>query len=133
MPAVLPPTAVPPHLSHLYTSRLKPTDDPVLRYIDAEKLDAVYHPVADSPLWDPFNHKDGHKGASKKAYIQVCGLDPLRDEGVLYEARLRDAGVETKLELYKGRCHMFWTNWPEMEASKKFWEDYVQGARWLLE
>ncbi|TFY78747.1 hypothetical protein EWM64_g5269 [Hericium alpestre] len=31
------------------------------------------------------------------AVIQVCGLDPLRDEGFLYERILREAGTKTKL------------------------------------
>lgn len=33
------------------------------------------------------------------AFIQVAGLDPLRDEGILYEKLLREAGVQTKLNM----------------------------------
>lgn len=33
------------------------------------------------------------------AYIQVSGLDPLRDEGILYEKVLRESGVKTKLDV----------------------------------
>lgn len=85
-----------------------------------------------SALWDPFNHKDGHAGVAK-AFFQVGGLDPLRDEAVLYDRVLREAGVLTRFELYGGFGHMFWTNWPEMERSKGFVEDTVRGIRWLLE
>lgn len=34
------------------------------------------------------------------AFIQVMELDTLRDEDILYEAALREAGVPTKLALY---------------------------------
>jgi acetyl esterase/lipase len=33
------------------------------------------------------------------AYIQICGLDPLRDEGLLYERLLREQGVPTRLDM----------------------------------
>ncbi|EEB90182.1 hypothetical protein MPER_11648 [Moniliophthora perniciosa FA553] len=33
------------------------------------------------------------------AFIQVAGMDPLRDEGLLYEKLLKEAGVATKLEV----------------------------------
>lgn len=34
------------------------------------------------------------------AYIQICGLDPLRDEGFLYERLLKEAGVSTRVDVY---------------------------------
>lgn len=33
------------------------------------------------------------------AYVQVSGLDPLRDEGILYEKILRNAGVRTQVHV----------------------------------
>lgn len=32
-------------------------------------------------------------------YIQICGADILRDEGLLYEKKLKEAGVKTKLDV----------------------------------
>ena len=68
-----------------------------------------------------------------RAYFQVGGLDPLRDEAVLYERKLRGAGVLTRFDLYGGYGHMFWTNYPEVERSGEFVGDTLRGVRWLLE
>ena len=44
-----------------------------------------------SPLLAP-----SHAGLPA-AYVQVMEMDPLRDDGVVYERLLREAGVPTKL------------------------------------
>lgn len=132
MPAVLPAENVPTRYQHLYKSRSENVSDPVLGKLEGSGIMEIYKPDGNSPLWDPFNHPGGHKGAAK-AYFQVAGLDPLRDEAVLYDRILREAGVLTRFELYAGFGHMFWTNYPEMETSKKFVQDTLIGVKWLLE
>lgn len=132
VPALLPAENVPERFRHRYKSRFESTNDPVLGKLDGSGAMEIYRPDAESPLWDPFNHPNGHKGVAK-AFFQVGGLDPLRDEAVLYDIVLRESGVLTRFELYSGFGHMFWTNYPEMDASLRFVEDTLKGVKWLLE
>ncbi|CAO2654069.1 Nn.00g108020.m01.CDS01 [Neocucurbitaria sp. VM-36] len=132
VPALLPDTNVPSHLAHLYESRAKSVDDPVLKGLKPGLIEAIYAPEVGSPLWDPYSHPTGHRGVAK-AFFQVGGLDPLRDEAVLYDRVLRESGVLTRFELYAGYGHMFWTNYPELEASERFVGDTLVGVKWLLE
>jgi acetyl esterase len=41
------------------------------------------------------------------AYVAVAGHDPLRDDGIRYAERLREAGVEVRLERYDDMPHGF--------------------------
>ncbi|KAH8635011.1 hypothetical protein IG631_10411 [Alternaria alternata] len=132
VPVLLPDTNVPPSLASLYLSRTQSTNDPVLKGIPSGMIDEIYAPDPKSPLWDPFNHPGGHEGVAK-AFFQVGGLDPLRDEAVLYDRILREKGILTRFELYAGYGHMFWTNYPEQEESEKFVKDTLNGVKWLLE
>jgi acetyl esterase len=41
------------------------------------------------------------------AYIATCGFDPLRDEGEIYAARMREAGVQVVLQRHPSQIHGF--------------------------
>ncbi|KAF2201168.1 hypothetical protein GQ43DRAFT_440856 [Delitschia confertaspora ATCC 74209] len=135
VPALLPKDNVPERFREEYESREANRSDPVLKELNEDLISVILAPDPKSPLWDPFNHALRQTDNSTKlprAYFQVCGMDPLRDEGILYERVLRESGVETRLDLYEGYGHMFWTNYPELERSRKFGLDTVEGVRWLL-
>jgi acetyl esterase/lipase len=146
---LLPPSQIPEQYRAEYLSHpaVTPNQDPVLSFENqgdpAIGLRALLRPDTDSPLFIPFLYGMGEYSVDKggkghtgvpKAYFQVCGIDPLRDEALIYERVLREeCGIPTKCDVYNGLCHYFWTNWPMMEVSKKFVEDTVKGMRWLLE
>jgi acetyl esterase len=41
------------------------------------------------------------------AYVATCGFDPLRDEGEIYAARMREAGVQVVLQRHPSQIHGF--------------------------
>ncbi|KAK7682273.1 hypothetical protein QCA50_014476 [Cerrena zonata] len=66
------------------------------------------------------------------AYFQISGLDPLRDEGILYEKTLRNAGVKTQIQIYPGLPHGGHIMVRSASISIKFNNDTHDGIRWLL-
>lgn len=68
-----------------------------------------------------------------KTVLQVCELDPLRDEALLYESLLRKNGAEkTRLYFYSGVPHGFYKWAPHISLSKRLRKDTLEGVRWLL-
>lgn len=87
-------------------------------------------PAGRSQLLTPF-HAESHI-ALPPTYVQVCGLDPWRDGGIIYTEELEKVGVRTRLEVYNGLPHVWWTVFPMLEASRRRFDDMVDGMEWLL-
>ncbi|KAK5698558.1 hypothetical protein LTR17_023548 [Elasticomyces elasticus] len=86
-----------------------------------------------TPLFSPLLVPTGQKGLPP-SYFQICGMDPLRDEALIYERVLREEqGIKTKVDMYPGLPHGFWSIAPKLKVSEKFVEDSVKGAEWLLQ
>ncbi|KAI0261587.1 Alpha/Beta hydrolase protein [Gloeopeniophorella convolvens] len=66
------------------------------------------------------------------AFFQICGMDPLRDDGFLYDRLLREAGCNTHMKVYPGLPHVFYSEYPHLKSSDRYEADIREGLRWLL-
>lgn len=52
---------------------------------------------------------------------------------MIYERELRlENDTKTRVVMYDGLPHVFWYNYPDFPASRKFAEDARMGLGWLL-
>ncbi|KAJ6522228.1 Alpha/Beta hydrolase protein [Mycena vulgaris] len=129
IPVLLHPAAYPEQFKAELLSVEQNKDAPILSKANLEFLFDCLKGEPSDPELSPLlaSHE-----SLPPAYIQVTGLDPLRDEGLLYERLLRESGVKTKLDVYPGVPHGFHISLPQLALSKKWAVDFRAGLRWLL-
>lgn len=76
---------------------------------------------------------ESHANLAKKAIFYICGWDPRRDEALLFEQILKEEHIDTKAYLYPGLPHGFWTTCPDLDVSKDWQKDLIEGVRFLLD
>ncbi|KAL5526997.1 hypothetical protein ACEPAF_8726 [Sanghuangporus sanghuang] len=106
-------------------------DDPILNRAYLALFIGAYKPGPQSDVRVSPLLAESFEGLPP-AYVQIAGADVLRDEGLLYEQFMREAGVPTKLDVYTGVPHGFNTVYPELRISEKWDEDFHAGMEWLL-
>ncbi|GAD93960.1 hypothetical protein MYCGRDRAFT_33888 [Paecilomyces variotii No. 5] len=131
-PVVVHPTAVPKRFEKVYQSYVKNKDSPILSQKQLEIFFNLYNGEPTSPWFSPLVHPNGHRGLPPTCF-KACGLDPLLDDALIYERVLREEGeVVTKLSVYPGVPHSFNSAFPDLEVSRKWNAETIEGVSWLL-
>ncbi|KAF1966033.1 hypothetical protein BU23DRAFT_593382 [Bimuria novae-zelandiae CBS 107.79] len=133
MPLLLHHHAIPeqwkPHLNSFEQNK----DAMILNRQDILWFYDQYQPKPKSHLISPLLWPSGHKG-QPPTYFQICGMDPLRDDALLYEHVLHEEyGVPTKKDIYSGIPHGgtdFLIAMPTLVY--KALQDAKEGVEWLL-
>lgn len=136
------PDNVPHHYKDFYLSMEQNKAAPILDTMSLKRYMSAYRGETPSPSTNPFSithryHSDGIATRHKilpPVYFQVAGMDPARDDSLIYERMLREeCGVSTRVDVYPGVPHGFWTMYPDLAATQKRMRDAVRGVGWLLE
>ncbi|KAL7959000.1 alpha/beta-hydrolase [Trichoderma compactum] len=135
------PGSVPDRYKELYLSMEQNKFAPILDTTALKQYMSAYRGDKLSTISNPFSvsqpsHSDavatGH-GFLPPVYFQVAGMDPARDDSLIYERILREeCGVPTRVDVYRDVPHGFWTMYPDLAASRRRMRDAVDGVGWLL-
>lgn len=134
VPGVLPASAVPEQHKPYFLSYEQNRHAAVLPVAAMEMFTRGYKPDEnDGVNYAVFNHPKGHAGLPPMVF-QVDGMDPLRDEAIIFERVLRqDYGVKTRLYIYPGLPHGHFGFFPSLNDSAEFRKEQVEGMGWLLD
>ena len=133
-PLHLHPDATPPEYKHLMTS-YKDNAGP-LPFVSGHDTLELYKyrdiepPNTDIAIFPAAGGADAVKGFPP-TYIITSDNDASRDDGTVFEAALKDAGVKVKRDNIKGFAHYFWI-FDMPKANADFWDKLSGGIRWTL-
>ncbi|EKG19614.1 Alpha/beta hydrolase fold-3 [Macrophomina phaseolina MS6] len=66
-----------------------------------------------------------------RTYMVTAQKDLMRDDGVVLEAALQDAGVQVKRDRYMGMLHYFWF-FSQLEKASFCMKNAIKGLEWVL-
>jgi acetyl esterase/lipase len=130
VPSILSEHQIPVKWKHQYVSKQQNEHAPILPSSALDVLQKHTGWDMDSPWRSPLGSILSLAGLPK-TYIQVDGMDCLRDDGLLYDEMLKEAGVETRCDLYAGCPHAHATFVPG-KAAEKAHLDLVRNVGWML-
>ncbi|KAF2621383.1 hypothetical protein BU25DRAFT_404569 [Macroventuria anomochaeta] len=124
--------AVPESYREHYKSREENRDAMILDVRGNDWFFEQYRPDPKSHFASPLLWPGGH-GGQPPTYLQATGMDPLRDDSLIYEHVLREEyGVPTKLDVYAGMPHCAPDFFPMLPVAGKALEDLKAGVEWIL-
>jgi acetyl esterase/lipase len=129
-PPVLSKHQVPEKWRHLHISMQQNEHAPILPSSALEALQMHTSWDTSSPWRFPLSSTHPMTGLPR-TYIQVDGMDCLRDDGLLYDEILKEAGVETRCDLYAGCLHAH-TAFVPGKATEKAQLDLLKNFGWML-
>ncbi|KZT28930.1 hypothetical protein NEOLEDRAFT_1128413 [Neolentinus lepideus HHB14362 ss-1] len=105
---------------------------PTLTKMMVDRVTAAYKPDPSSTLSNLYAPGSTRAGLPP-TFLQICELDPLRDDAVVFERELReDYNIPTRKIMYRNQPHEFWAFWPHSEESRKVKMDTLEGMKWLM-
>lgn len=125
---------VPPKYKHLWLSREQNANAPGNPGVVSKGIggyEALYVPDFLSEDFSPFGSPVAFE-RMPRTYVQVAGLDILRDDGIVYAKALRDSAVDVRFDAYPGMPHGHFNLWPSLKQSVKSQVDTIWHAGWLL-
>ncbi|KAH9855200.1 Alpha/Beta hydrolase protein [Lenzites betulinus] len=130
MATVCHPDAVPEEVKHKFQSMEQCKDAPLFTRDQVRGAYAILKADPKNPEVSPYLYPSV-TGLSP-AFIQVCGFDPCRDEGLAYAEKLQENGISTKVNIYPGAPHAFNAIFSQTNIAKKWNAEFKEGIRWLL-
>lgn len=131
IPALLDDAIVPERYRSVFLSRQQNAKAAIINDEAISYIKSYYQYDPKSPEYSPFAWPSPVENMPPTA-IQVCGQDPLRDDGLIYARVLQDAGVPIRLNIYPGVPHGFNGIFSTMKLAQKHDQDVVDGMAWLL-
>lgn len=122
VPHVVGKTVIPDKYSKVMTSFEQNTNAPILDKSAIDFFMKWYDPKDEDPKHSPLLWPTGHAGLPPHL-IQVDGLDPLRDDGLVYAAVLKENGVPATTIVYPGVPHGFESMFMQLGLAQKFNKD----------
>lgn len=131
VPSLMDEALVPEKYKPYFLSREQNKEAPILPSSALDELQTMVHWDDKSSMRYPLNSK-APLSKVPPTYTQACGMDSIRDDALIYDEMLKEAGVKTKIDLYPGCPHGHFAFFPGLEVSNRALADIMVGMGWLL-